>query len=143
MPASHYYVLTGGISFMLPNQQCQSSESIHHKTFKNSKQAIYTGWHPKTKDIVFDVWLPTSLCYTGNGNENNGNGNENRINRYVTRTKHNSSLQKLCKLLHTHIHKHTTVLRPSWTLYGTTQVSWYQKGKTRKVKPTWIYWSKR
>jgi len=22
-------------------------------------------------------------------------------------------------------------------------VSWHQKGKTRKVKPIWIYWSKR
>ena len=22
-------------------------------------------------------------------------------------------------------------------------MSWYQKGKTRKVKPMWIYWSKR
>jgi len=30
-----------------------------------------------------------------------------------------------------------------WTLSGTTQVSWYQKGITRKVKPIWIYWSKR
>ena len=27
-----------------------------------------------------------------------------------------------------------------WTLSGTTQVSWYQKSKTRKVKPIWIYW---
>jgi len=26
---------------------------------------------------------------------------------------------------------------------GTTQVSQHQKGKTRKVKPIWIYWSKR
>jgi len=24
-----------------------------------------------------------------------------------------------------------------------TRVSWYQKGKTRKVKLVWIYWSKR
>jgi len=30
-----------------------------------------------------------------------------------------------------------------WTLSGTTHVSRYQKGKTRKVKPIWIYWSKR
>jgi len=30
-----------------------------------------------------------------------------------------------------------------WILSGTTRVSWYQKGKTRKVKPIWIYWSKR
>jgi len=28
-------------------------------------------------------------------------------------------------------------------LSGTTQVSRYQKGKTRRVKPIWIYWSKR
>jgi len=30
-----------------------------------------------------------------------------------------------------------------WTLSRTTGVSWYQKGKIRKVKPSWIYWSKR
>jgi len=30
-----------------------------------------------------------------------------------------------------------------WTSSGTTQVSWYQKGKTRKVQPIWIYWSNR
>ena len=38
---------------------------------------------------------------------------------------------------------HTTILRPSWILSGTTRVSWHQKGKTRKVKPIWIHWSKR
>ena len=30
-----------------------------------------------------------------------------------------------------------------WTVSGTIRVSQYQKGKTRKVKPIWIYWSKR
>ena len=30
-----------------------------------------------------------------------------------------------------------------WFSFGTNWVSWHQKGKTRKVKPTWIYWSKR
>jgi len=35
------------------------------------------------------------------------------------------------------------VLQLFWILSGTTRVSWYQKGKTRKVKPIWIYWSKR
>jgi len=30
-----------------------------------------------------------------------------------------------------------------WTVSRTTLVNWYQKGKTRKVKPIWIYWSKR
>jgi len=30
--------------------------------------------------------------------------------------------------------------RAPWTLSGTTRVSRYQKGKTRKVKPIWIYW---
>jgi len=43
---------------------------------------------------------------------------------------------------HTHTHTHTTILWPSWILSGTTRVSRHQKGKTRKVKPTWIYWSK-
>jgi len=42
-----------------------------------------------------------------------------------------------------HTHTHTIVLRLFWILSGTTRVSWYQKDKTRKVKPTWIYWSKR
>jgi len=28
-----------------------------------------------------------------------------------------------------------------WTMSRTTRVSWYQKGKTRKVKPVWIYYS--
>ena len=35
---------------------------------------------------------------------------------------------------HTHTHTHTTVLLLFWNLPGTTQVSRYQKGKTRKVK---------
>jgi len=30
-----------------------------------------------------------------------------------------------------------------WILSRTIQVSQFQKGKTRKVKPIWIYWSKR
>jgi len=40
-------------------------------------------------------------------------------------------------------HTHTTALQPSWILSGTTRVNWHQKGKTRKVKPIWFYWSKR
>ena len=40
-------------------------------------------------------------------------------------------------------HIHTTVLQPSWIFFRTTWVSWHQKGKSRKVKPIWIYWSKR
>ena len=35
---------------------------------------------------------------------------------------------------HTHTHTHTTVLLLFWNMAGTTQVSRYQKGKTRKVK---------
>ena len=30
-----------------------------------------------------------------------------------------------------------------WTVSGTTRVSQYEKGKTRKVKQIWIYWNKR
>jgi len=41
---------------------------------------------------------------------------------------------------HTHTHNHFTAL---WTLSGTTWVSQYQKDETMKVKPVWIYWSKR
>jgi len=40
-------------------------------------------------------------------------------------------------------HTHTTVLLLFWNLSGTTRVSRHQKGKTIKVKPIWIYWSKR
>jgi len=35
---------------------------------------------------------------------------------------------------HTHTHTHTTVLLLFWNITGTTRVSRYQKGKTRKVK---------
>ena len=35
---------------------------------------------------------------------------------------------------HTHTHRHTTVLLLFWDMSGTTRVSRYQKGKTRKVK---------
>jgi len=45
--------------------------------------------------------------------------------------------------MHARTHTHTIVLRPYWILPGTTWVSWHQKGKIRKVKPIWIYWSKR
>jgi len=45
--------------------------------------------------------------------------------------------------IHTHKHTHMTILYPSWTLSRTIQVSQQQKGKSRKVKPIWIYWSKR
>ena len=38
---------------------------------------------------------------------------------------------------------HTIVLLLFWNISGTTWVSRYQKGKTRKGKPIWIYWSKR
>jgi len=50
-------------------------------------------------------------------------------------------LMKLQEQMCTHTHTH--VLWPSSILSGTTWVSWHQKGKMRKVKPIWIYWSKR
>jgi len=42
-----------------------------------------------------------------------------------------------------HTRTHTTVLQPSWILSGTIRMSRHQKGKTRKVKPICIYWSRR
>jgi len=42
----------------------------------------------------------------------------------------------LCRASHTRTH--TTILWPSWILSGTTRGA-----STRKVKPIWIYWSKR
>jgi len=62
---------------------------------------------------------------------------------------HNTLVNMLCVIIsyqsrlsdsHTDTHNHFTT---SWILSGTTQVSRHQKGKTRKVKPLWIYWSKR
>jgi len=38
------------------------------------------------------------------------------------------------KPAHTHTHTDTTILLLFWSMSGTTQVSRYQKGKTRKVK---------
>ena len=52
------------------------------------------------------------------------------------------SLHSIHIQTHTHTHTHT-ILWPSCILPGTTPVSRHQKGKTRKVKPIWIYWSKR
>jgi len=40
------------------------------------------------------------------------------------------------------LNTHTVVLQLIWIWSGTTQVSRYQKGKTRKVKPIWIYWAR-
>jgi len=40
-------------------------------------------------------------------------------------------------------HIHTTILLLFWNMSGTTRVSRYQKGKTKKVETIWIYWSKR
>jgi len=63
--------------------------------------------------------------------------------RYIVRTEILSTFHAWVKYIsvkqichskkHTHTHIHTTVLRPSWILSGTTWVSQYQKGKTRKV----------
>jgi len=43
------------------------------------------------------------------------------------------------------LHTHTTVLLLFWDMSGTTRVSRYQTGKTRKVKTNLdlAYWSKR
>ena len=56
---------------------------------------------------------------------------------------------KNCKCWH-FVHKFNTHyyycynhFTPPCTMSGTSQLSWYQKGKTRKVKPIWIYQSKR
>jgi len=53
------------------------------------------------------------------------------------------TIHAICYQQMKHAHTHTTILQPSWILSGTTRVSGHQKGKTRKVKPIWIYWSKR
>jgi len=47
---------------------------------------------------------------------------------------------QFCYVSYYYYYNHFTA---PWTLSGTTPVSRYQKGKTRKVKPIWIYWSKR
>ena len=47
------------------------------------------------------------------------------------------------KQLQLHTHTHTTILLLFWNLSRTTRVSRYQKGKPGRLKPIWIYWSKR
>jgi len=42
-----------------------------------------------------------------------------------------------------HNYDHDYYFTAAWTVSGSTRLSRYQKGKTRKVKPVWIYWSKR
>jgi len=56
---------------------------------------------------------------------------------------HNYTHTHTCMHACRHTHRHTIVLRLFWILSGTTRVSRYQKGKTRKLKPVWIYCSKR
>jgi len=48
-----------------------------------------------------------------------------------------------CTHRHTHTHNCFTDLFNSVRDHPGIQVSRHQKGKTRKVKPIWIYWSKR
>jgi len=38
---------------------------------------------------------------------------------------------------------HTTILLLFWNMSRTTWVSRHQKGKPGRLKPIWIYWSKR
>jgi len=59
----------------------------------------------------------------------------------IMRSKDENALGGLNRATYTHTH--TTVLLLFWNMSGTTRVSRYQKGKTKKVKPIWIYWSKR
>jgi len=41
-------------------------------------------------------------------------------------------------------HAHTLFYSPTWIFSGTTRVNCHHKGKThQKVKPVWIYWTKR
>ena len=49
-------------------------------------------------------------------------------------TSYSTFVETMHLYTHTHTHTHTTVLLLFWNLSGTTQVSRYQKGKTRKVK---------
>jgi len=45
-----------------------------------------------------------------------------------------TSWTRTLHFVHTYTHTHTTVLLLFWNMSGTTRVSRYQKGKTRKVK---------
>jgi len=49
--------------------------------------------------------------------------------------------RSVCMTLLSITHTHTQLFYGPLGLFlsGTNQVSWYQKGKTRKVKPIWIY----
>ena len=61
-----------------------------------------------------------------------------QITTNVTNGDHQSACVPLALSAHTlnetHTHAHTTVLLLFWNMSGTTRVSRYQKGKTRKVK---------
>jgi len=47
------------------------------------------------------------------------------------------------QLFYRQVTTYTTVLMLFWNMSGTTHVSRYQKGKPGRLKPIWIYWSKR
>ena len=57
----------------------------------------------------------------------------------------NTHTQQMRARAHVRTHAYTTIpfYSPVRFFSGTTCVSWHQKGKTKKVKPIWIYWSKR
>jgi len=57
---------------------------------------------------------------------------EMQVKQYM-RQFHSVHLVDIITHTHTHTHTYTTILWPSWIL----------SDKTRKVKPNWIYWSKR
>jgi len=64
------------------------------------------------------------------------------LNQFVA-TEHTGAHNKRWKEYYYYYYYYNNYFMAPWVLSGTTQVSQYQKGKTREEKPIWIYWSKR
>jgi len=108
---------------------------------------IYYNSHPDEECLVVCVCICVSLCggaaqgllMTCPHNDHHHNRLHNAIlHRHRTYT-HNSRNASTAANNYCY-YNHFTAL---WILYGTTRVSQYEKRKCRKVKPIWIYWSKR
>ena len=69
---------------------------------------------------------------------------KSNIDELLSTPTHTHTYKNRRVVINTYTHTYTcTVLWPSWILSGTIRVSRHQKGNTRKVKPIWIYRSKR
>jgi len=126
---------TGRMPFLTPNQQRQSTEGISFNAVTKNISPTwfkYLGYIFKVdlSRYVIQKWVltPTKhLCAKSNPRS----AGPPLLSSFFQKKKTTTTATT------------TTILCPTWTLSRTTQLSWYQKDKTRKVKPIWICWSKR